>query len=236
MKGKLYLIPTHLNPQNPDKSIVPYLKEVIKEVKEFIVEDEKSARKFIKSLQINTQFGQLILHPYNKHHIYPHLQEYLKPLFEGRDMGLLSEAGCPAVADPGSEIVRLAHEKEITVVPLVGPSSIIMALMASGFNGQQFCFQGYLPIPAPEKIRKLQEMEKASFKLKQTQIFIETPFRNNQLLDEIFRSCQPSTELCIACDITGDEEFIYTQSISKWKKNRPELHKKPAIFLLYKRS
>lgn len=235
MSGKLYLIPTYLNGENPDKSIIPYLKSLIKELQEFIVEDEKSARRFIKSIHPATQIGQLILHPHNKHDQYPDMRDYLKPLLNGTNMGMLSEAGCPAIADPGAGIVRAAHREGIQVVPLVGPSSVLLALMASGFNGQHFCFRGYLLIDKQERKRQLQDLERQSERSNQTQIFIETPFRNNQLLEDILNSCQPSTELCIACDLTGENEYISTRTLAEWKNLKPELHKRPAIFLLYRR-
>ncbi|HYH57404.1 MAG TPA: SAM-dependent methyltransferase, partial [Anseongella sp.] len=155
------------------------------------------------------------------------------PALAGKDTGLLSEAGCPAIADPGALIVKRAHEKGIRVVPWVGPSSLILSLMASGFNGQQFAFHGYLPINRAERLRKIQELEKLSAKLDQTQIFIETPFRNNQLLEDLLKACRPDTGISISCDLTTAGEFIATRSAAEWRKQAPDLHKRPAVFLLY---
>jgi 16S rRNA (cytidine1402-2'-O)-methyltransferase len=157
---------------------------------------------------------------------------FLKPAIEGKNVGIISEAGCPAVADPGAQLVKLAHEKNIKVFPLVGPSSIILALMASGMNGQNFCFHGYLPIEKNERIKKLKLLEENAKRNKQTQIFIETPYRNNQLFEDILKTCNPDTRLCIATDLTLSTEFIITKTISKWKQTKPELHKRPAVFLL----
>lgn len=229
------LIPVPLGDGPVENSLVPGLRAAVSEMDEFIVENEKTARKFLKVMGIRTPQSALRLQVYGKHSGDVLVDEYLKPILQGKNMGLLSEAGCPAVADPGARIVKRAHEKGIQVVPWVGPSSIILSLMASGFNGQQFAFQGYLPIHSAERIRKIQELEKLSGKLDQTQIFIETPFRNNQLLDDVLKACHPATGLSISCDLTTSAEFIATRTVAAWKKHRPELHKRPAVFLLYAR-
>ncbi|QEC52011.1 16S rRNA (cytidine1402-2'-O)-methyltransferase [Anseongella ginsenosidimutans] len=233
-KGKLLLIPVPLGEGAIENSLVPGLQAAIAEMDEFIVENGKTARRFLKQMGIRTPMNELRLHVYDKHSDNAAIDDYLKPVLQGKDVGLLSEAGCPAVADPGALIVRRAHEKNIRVVPYVGPSSIILSLMASGFNGQQFAFQGYLPIPRPERIRKIQELERASRKLRQTQIFIETPFRNNQLLEDLLGACHATASLSISCDLTTDTEFIATRRIAEWKSQpHPDLHKRPAVFLLY---
>ncbi|UKJ07477.1 SAM-dependent methyltransferase [Solitalea lacus] len=234
-KGTLFLLPCSLGENVIERSIVPALKDTINRLDEFIVENEKSARKFLKEVGINKPQSELIMHDYGKHSRDGDQSRFLKALEQGKDVGLLSEAGCPAIADPGSDIVALAHQKGIKVVPFVGPSSLLLALMGSGFNGQGFAFQGYLPIDKGERLRKLKELESLSQRLKQTQLFIETPFRNNQLLDDIFKSCQPNTELCIACDLTLDTEFLKTKTVAQWKVEKPDLHKRPTVFVLYKR-
>ncbi|MND58726.1 Ribosomal RNA small subunit methyltransferase I [compost metagenome] len=234
-KGTLFLIPCSLGENVIDRSIVPALKDTINQLDEFIVENEKSARKFLKEVGITKPQSELIMHDYGKHSRDGDQAKFLASLEKGKDVGLLSEAGCPAIADPGSDIVALAHQKGIKVVPFVGPSSLLLALMGSGFNGQGFAFHGYLPIDKGERSRKLKDLESQSQRLKQTQLFIETPFRNNQLLDDILKSCQPGTELCIACDLTLDTEFLKTKTIAQWKADKPDLHKRPAVFVLYKR-
>jgi 16S rRNA (cytidine1402-2'-O)-methyltransferase len=176
--------------------------------------------------------SDLLIHDYGKHNRDGNLNEFFSGLLAGRDVGLMSEAGCPGIADPGAEIVAFAHQKGIKVVPLVGPSSILLALMASGFNGQSFTFHGYLPIDKVQRSQKIKELENLSEKNKQTQLFIETPFRNNPMLEEILKTCHPNTRLCIACNLTGEDEMVQTKSIADWKKQVPDLHKKPVIFLL----
>src|SRR5581483_7953556 len=171
---------------------------------------------------------------YGKHNRDIDTSDFFKGLTSGHDVGLMSEAGCPGVADPGSEIVAEAHRRGIKIVPLVGPGSILLALMASGFNGQSFTFHGYLPIDKSERAKKIKEMEATATRLNQTQIFIETPFRNNQLLEEILRSCTAKTRLCIACNLTADDEFVQTKTIAEWKQKVPDLHKRPTIFLLFR--
>lgn len=235
VRGKLFLIPSMLADDAVGRSIVPQTMEVMNSINEYIVENEKSARKFLKCIGICQPQNTLIIHEYGKHSKKEELGKMIKGLYEGRNIGLLSEAGCPAVADPGADVVQLAHDNGIMVVPLVGPSSILLAQMASGFNGQSFAFHGYLPIDKQERIRRIKDLEKISEKLNQTQIFIETPYRNNQLVEDILKSCQSATRFCIAAELTSSNEWIKTMHIAEWKKiSAPDLHKKPTVFLLYK--
>ncbi|MBW4888137.1 SAM-dependent methyltransferase [Mucilaginibacter sp. HMF5004] len=231
-KGTLYLVPVPLADNAAQKSYTPYLTETINSIGEYIVENEKTARKFLKEAGISIPQNQLVIHDYGKHQRGGSLGEFFVGLESGRSVGLMSEAGCPGIADPGADIVAEAHKRGIKVVPLVGPSSILLALMASGFNGQSFTFHGYLPIDKAERGRKIKDLENNSIRFKQTQLFIETPFRNTPMLEEILRSCNPRTHLCIACNLTAEDEFVKTQTIADWKKQIPDLHKKPTIFLL----
>ncbi|HTD99369.1 MAG TPA: SAM-dependent methyltransferase [Mucilaginibacter sp.] len=231
--GTLYLIPVPLAEQAAAKSFTPYLVDTINQIREYIVENEKTARRFLKEAGLKTPQSELIIHDYGKHNRDAPLGDFFKGLTAGNDVGLMSEAGCPGVADPGAGIVAEAHRRGIKVVPLVGPSSILLAIMASGFNGQSFTFHGYLPIDKLERGKKIKELEALSQRNDQTQLFIETPFRNNPMLEEILRSCAPKTKLCIACDLTAETEFIQTKTIADWKQKVPELHKRPAIFLLF---
>lgn len=234
--GTLFLIPVPLADHASAKSFTPFLVDTINNIKEYIVENEKTARRFLKEAGLKTPQSELIIHDYSKHNRDKSITStFFKGLTEGRDVGLMSEAGCPGIADPGADIVAMAHERSISVVPLVGPSSILLALMASGFNGQSFTFHGYLPIDKLARAKRLKDLEAASERLNQTQLFIETPFRNNQIMEEILRSCKPQTRLCVACDLTSEHEFIKTKTIQDWKRQIPDLHKKPAIFLLYKK-
>jgi len=232
--GTLYLIPVPLADEVAAKSFTPYLIDTINSIREYIVENEKTARKFLKEAGLKTPQSELIIHDYGKHNRAGDQAEFFNGLTAGNDVGLMSEAGCPGVADPGADIVNKAHQMGIKVVPLVGPSSILLALMASGFNGQSFTFHGYLPIDKGERSRRIKELENLAGKYHQTQLFIETPFRNNPMLEEILKSASPQTRLCIACNITGADEFIQTKTVSEWKKHVPDLHKKPTIFLLYR--
>ena len=231
--GTLYLIPVPLAENAAAKSFTPYLTDTINSIKEFIVENEKTARRFLKEAGLKTPQSELLIHDYGKHNRADGTAGFFKGLQAGNDVGLMSEAGCPGIADPGAEIVEKAHRMGIKVVPLVGPSSILLALMASGFNGQSFTFHGYLPIDKVERAKKIKELENLSIKNDQTQLFIETPFRNNPMLEEILKSCNPKTRLCIACDLTADTEMVQTKTIAEWQKKVPELHKRPTIFLIY---
>lgn len=233
-KGTLFLIPVPLAENASQKSFTPFLIDTINALKTYIVENEKSARKFLKEAGIKTPQSELLVHDYGKHKRGNSLVPYFTQLMQGVDVGLMSEAGCPGVADPGAEIVAEAHKRGIRVVPLVGPNSMIQALMSSGFSGQSFAFHGYLPIDKVERAKKIKELEALSAKNKQTQLFMETPFRNNHLLDDVLKNCQPSTQLCIATNINGEDEFIKTLAVAMWKSEKVDLHKKPTVFLLYK--
>lgn len=230
--GTLFLLPVPLA-ENTADAVLPILhKELINRIDTYIVENEKTARHWLKHTGLTQPQSKLTIHVYGKHADKTDLSVFIKDLLQGKDVGLMSDAGCPAVADPGSDIVAEAHKKGIKVVPLTGPSSIMLALMASGFNGQSFVFHGYLPIDKVQRSKRLKELESDSVKHKQTQIFIETPFRNNQMLEEILRACHPQTRLCVACNITAPDEFISSAPIGQWKSLKVDLHKKPAIFLL----
>ncbi|GAC1303120.1 MAG: SAM-dependent methyltransferase [Mucilaginibacter sp.] len=233
--GTLYLIPVPLAEDASVKSFTPFLTDTVNSIKEYIVENEKTARRFLKEAGLKTPQSELIIHDYGKHNRADGTADFFKGLQAGNDVGLMSEAGCPGVADPGAEIVEKAHRMGIKVVPLVGPSSILLALMASGFSGQSFTFHGYLPIDKADRSKRIRELENISERNDQTQIFIETPFRNNPMLEEILKTAHPKTRLCIACDLTSATEFVQTKTIAEWQKRIPELHKRPAIFLLYHR-
>jgi len=232
--GKLYLIPTTLGEMNPEEVLPVTIKRTIELIDFYIVENEKTARRFIKSVYPEKKQPDLHLFALNKHTEESEHHAFIKPLLEGKNMGLMSEAGCPGVADPGAVIVKLAHEKGIQVIPLVGPSSILLAMMASGMNGQSFTFNGYLPIDKSEKKSALKNLEKWSLEKNQSQLFIETPYRNNKLLEDLLQILHPSTLLCIACDITLPTEFIRTLPVQQWKKNKVDLHNRPCIFILHK--
>jgi 16S rRNA (cytidine1402-2'-O)-methyltransferase len=198
------------------------------------VENEKTARKFLKEAGLKTPQNELIIHDYGKHNRADGTGAFFIGLQAGNDVGLMSEAGCPGIADPGADIVEKAHRMGIRVVPLVGPSSILLALMGSGFNGQSFTFHGYLPIDKIERSKRIKELESLAIKNDQTQLFIETPFRNNPMLEEILKTCNPTTKLCIAADLTAETELLQTKTIEQWRKKVPELHKRPTIFLLFR--
>lgn len=234
--GVLFLIPVPLADNIGHKSFTPHLVDTINNIKTYIVENGKTARKFLKEAGIKTPQSELVIHDYGKHKRGEPLAEFFKELKEGVDVGLMSEAGCPGVADPGADIVAEAHRRNIKVVPLVGPNSMLQALMASGLSGQNYAFTGYIPIDKAERIKRIKELELRSLQLRQTQLFMETPFRNNHLLDDILKNCQPNTMLCVACNINTDEEFIKTLSVGIWRQQKVDLHKKPTVFLLYKGS
>ncbi len=234
IKGKLYLIPTTLGDNEP-LEVLPYaVKQVVERNNHFIVENEKSARRFIKKLVPKKSQEDLNIYILDKYTNEIDIQNYLNVCEQGINIGLLSEAGVPAIADPGAIIVTLAHQKNIRVQPLVGPSSILMAMMASGLNGQNFAFNGYLPIDAKEKKHTIKQFERLSKEKNQSQIFIETPYRNDKLLVELLRTLTPTTKLCIAVDISLESEYIKTFEVQEWKKVKPDLHKKPAIFIIQK--
>lgn len=232
--GTLFLIPVPLAANATSATFTPFLVETINQIDEYIVENEKTARRFLKEAGLRTPQSELTIHDYGKHAREKDiLKEFFEGLLAGKNVGLMSEAGCPGIADPGAEVVARAHKHGIKVVPLVGPSSIFLALMASGFNGQSFVFHGYLPIDRVARSQRIVALEKTAKANKQTQIFIETPFRNNPMLEEILRSCAEDTLLCVACNVTGEDEIIISEPIKKWRKRKIDLHKKPAIFLLF---
>ena len=234
LKGILYLIPTTLGESNPDDVLPQTVKRAIEFIDCYIVENEKTARRFIKSIYPEKVQSSLIISSLNKHTEVSEHNEMIQPCLQGINVGLMSEAGCPGVADPGAAIVKLAHEKGIQVVPLVGPSSILLAMMGSGMNGQSFAFNGYLPIDKSDKKSALKNFEKLSFDKNQSQIFIETPYRNNKLLEDFLQILQPNTHLCIAADITLPTEYIKTMKVSEWKKATIDLHNRPTIFIIHK--
>lgn len=231
MAGKLYLIPTPLGAGKQQNYLDESSLQIISEIKHFIVEEERTARRFISSLKRSINIPELQLFVLNEHTKPQDLVHYLDAAKEN-NIGLMSEAGVPCIADPGNLIVEMAHQKGIQVVPLIGPSSIIMALMASGMNGQNFAFSGYLPINSKDRINKLRQLEKRSQTEQQTQMFIEAPYRNLQLLKDITEACNPLTKVCIAVDLTLETEFIKTATVKEWKQKLPEIHKRPAIFLI----
>jgi 16S rRNA (cytidine1402-2'-O)-methyltransferase len=226
----LFLIPTILAPETPETVLPPQIKAVVSELNVFFVEELRTARRFISSLKLNKVIDEITFYELNKDTPPEQTLSQLKNL--KTDAGIISEAGCPGIADPGAVAVGFAHQLGHKVVPLVGPSSILMALMASGFNGQSFTFNGYLPIDKQLRIKSLQSLEQIAKKKQQTQIFMETPFRNNQLLEDVLQNLNPETLLCIACNVTAEDEFIKTLRIKDWRKSKPDLHKKPTIFLL----
>lgn len=232
--GKLYLIPTTLGEMNPEEVLPATIKRTLDFIDYYIVENEKTARRFIKSVHPEKKQPDLKISVLNKHTEIAEHNEFIQPLLNGQNIGLMSEAGCPGVADPGAVIVKLAHEKGIQVIPLVGPSSILLAVMASGMNGQSFAFNGYLPIDKGEKKSALKNFEKLSFDKNQSQLFIETPYRNNKLLEDLLVILQPNTNLCIACDITLPTEYIKTLAVKDWKKQKVDLHNRPCIFIIHK--
>ncbi|MEE9363324.1 MAG: SAM-dependent methyltransferase [Cellulophaga sp.] len=230
--GKLYLIPTTLGDNEPLEVLPISIKRAIENINHYVVENEKTARRFIKKISSGKSQSSLHIELINKFTDPNAIPSFLAPCIEGIDVGVISEAGCPGVADPGADIVKVAHEKSIQVIPLVGPSSILLALMASGFNGQNFAFIGYLPIDTTERKNAIKKIEKTSREASQSQIFIETPYRNNKLLAELLRTLSKNTMLCIACDITLPTEYIASKTISDWKKMPIDLHKRPTIFII----
>ena len=232
--AKLFLIPSTLGDTRIERVLPPDLTAIISSISVFIVENIRTARRFLKKVNPAIVIDDLTFFELNQHTDKKEISRFLEPIQTGQDIGIISEAGCPAVADPGAEVVKIAHIRNIQVVPLVGPSSILMALMASGMSGQNFAFNGYLPIKNPEKSNQIKMLEKRMQSEGQTQIFIETPYRNMLLLDELLKNCEPQTMLCIAADITLDTEFILSKPVSYWKTNLPDIQKRPAIFMIGK--
>lgn len=233
MEPALYLIPVTLGETEVSRVLPSYNAEVISQIKHFIVEEVRSARRFLKKVDHNIRIDDLTFYPMGKHASPELFASYLRPLEQGESVGVISEAGCPAVADPGADVVAIAQRKGLRVVPLVGPSSILLAVMASGFNGQSFAFNGYLPIEPGERTKRLKLLEQRVYAERQTQLFIETPYRNAKLFAEILRTCRPQTRLCVAAGLTCAEEFIRTRTIQEWKKHPlPDLSKIPAIWVI----
>jgi 16S rRNA (cytidine1402-2'-O)-methyltransferase len=231
--GTLYLIPVPLGPTPPEASLPANVLATIRPLKYFVVEQAKSARAFLKAVGTDTILQELQLEELNEHTKADALDHLLTPLRAGENVGLLSEAGCPAVADPGADLVALAQNEGIRVVPLIGPSSLLLALMASGLNGQRFAFQGYLPAKEGERNKALKDLEAESRKRQQTQLFIETPYRNRALFDAILQNCQPTTRVTIATDLSLPSESVRTRSVQAWKKETPpEIERRPTVFLL----
>lgn len=229
--GKLYLIPTRLGDQPPLEVLPLSIRKTVTDINHFIVENEKVARRFIKKIVPSKSQDKLEISLLNKFTQDIEIPEFLKPCSEGNDIGLMTDAGCPGIADPGAKVVSFAHSQNIKVIPLVGPSSIILALMASGLNGQNFAFNGYLPIDKTDCKKRIKQLEKHAEKENQSQIFIETPYRNEQLFETFLKILKPQTQLCVAVDITLNTEFIRTKTIAEWQTETLDLHKKPAIFI-----
>lgn len=233
MPGVLYLLPNTLGNPDTTRTIPAAVPELTRVVKIYIVENLRSARRFLKSLDRSIDIDQLVFYELNEHTTFEEIPDFLNEVIEGADAAVLSEAGLPGVADPGALVVAMAHQKGIRVIPLTGPSSVLLSLMASGLNGQAFTFHGYLPVKQPERVKKIRELDLTVKRKKETQIFIEAPYRNDGLLSDILASCDSSTLLCVAADLTMESEYIRTKSVGDWKKEkRPSLHKRPVIFLL----
>ncbi len=232
--GRLFLIPSRLGDQPPLEVLPLSIRKKIDDINVYIVENEKVTRRYIKKIVPSKNQQDLQFFVLNKFTQAIEIPEFLSPCLNGEDVGLITDAGCPGVADPGAQVVELAHQKNIRVVPLVGPSSILLALMASGMNGQSFSFNGYLPIDKNECKSKIKFLEKRSLEENQSQLFIETPYRNNQLLDTFLKTLHPQTKLTVACDLTLETEFIRTLSVSAWKNEQIDLHKRPCIFVFQK--
>ena len=231
--GSLYLIPTRLGEESPPLEVLPIsIKRIVEQINHYIVENEKSARRFIKKVSPSKSQASLQLEILNKFTEIEVLSNFLDPCLEGMDVGLLSEAGSPAIADPGADVVAIAHQKNIRTIPMVGPSSIIMAMMGSGLNGQNFAFNGYLPIETVDRKKAIKMLEKRSKELQQSQLFIETPYRNNKMLDSLKSTLNPGTMLCVGCDITLSTEYIKTLPTAEWKKQNINLHKRPTVFII----
>jgi 16S rRNA (cytidine1402-2'-O)-methyltransferase len=233
-KAVLYLIPVLLGDTSVERVIPEFNKRIVSELKFFIVENIRSARRFMKKCDPGIDIDSLTFYELNKHTNKKDIEGYLAPMKSGNSMGVISEAGCPAIADPGAEVVAIAQKKGYKVVPLVGPSSLLMAVMASGFNGQSFAFHGYLPIDSSKRVSKIKYLEMQSYKDDQTQLFIETPYRNQKLAEDIIENCKPHTQLCIAMNISCDDECIVTKSVKSWKGNLPDMQKTPTVFLIYR--
>lgn len=231
-KTRLYLIPNYLSDDNPIDFIGEFVRQQVHHLTHFVVENEKVARGLIKKMRLATPQSELNLLLWNEHAKPEDMQEITKWLKSGLEIGIITDAGLPCIADPGAEVVMVAHQLGVQVIPLPGASSIFMALMASGFNGQGFAFNGYLPIDKAQRSKRIKQLESDAFTRKQTQLFMEAPYRNNQLLTDVLANCSAQTKLCIACNISAQDGFIQTKSIAQWKSQLPDLHKKPTIFCI----
>jgi len=231
--GKLYLIPATIGNPDPGRTIPGYNLNTIKQISSFIAENISTSRRFLRKSGYTKDFNEVSFYTLDKHTTASELETYLQDCQNGENMGLMSESGIPCIADPGSLIVSMAHRKGIQVVPLSGPSSLLLALMASGFNGQNFAFIGYLPVEADHLVRKIREIEKIACTQDQTQIFIEAPYRNNRLAGFLLKECKPSTLLCIACELSMDTEQVISKSINDWKTTKFDFNKKNCVFLIY---
>jgi 16S rRNA (cytidine1402-2'-O)-methyltransferase len=235
MKTGLYLIPTTLGGlESVDRILPGHNNKLTYQIKVFIVEQVRTARRFLKKIKHPVEIDDMTFYELNKHTDKNQISHYLDVIKNGESVGLISEAGTPCVADPGSVIVSMAHEKNIEVFPLVGPNSIILSLMASGFNGQNFAFNGYLPLDKTQRAKKIQQLEAFSYRNDQTQIFIETPYRNHMLLDALIKHCKPSTLICVASNLTVENQYVKTMSAAQWTKEKVDINKKPTIFLISK--
>ncbi len=232
MKGKLYLVPTPLGDNIPTEVIPQYVFDSIAHIDNFIVEELRSARRFLTKIGFRGRIDELSFNELNEHTDPKLAESYIQALLEGRDVALISEAGLPAVADPGALVVEIAHRHDIEIVPMVGPSSLMLALMASGMNGQNFAFLGYIPVKTPQRVACLKSMEKVVKSTGQSQIFIETPYRNDSLLTDILNSCDKNTKLCIAADITLPSAYIKTKLVKEWQKSKIEIGKRPCVFII----
>lgn len=230
--AKLYLVPNVLSEGDWQNVLPAQLFPILTNTRHFIVEDVRTARRFLKKVNKEINIDDCTFYELNKRTKYTEIPAFLKPMEQGFDVAVISEAGCPGVADPGADVVKIAHQKGYRVVPIVGPSSILLALMASGLNGQNFAFKGYLPVKPAERVKEIEVLEKRVINQRQTQIFIETPYRNNHLISDLLKTCAPTTLLCIAADITGENEFIATKNIQQWRGKMPDLHKIPVIYLI----
>ena len=234
MQAALYLIPVTLGDTEIDRVLPNHNRNIIAGISHYVVENIRSARRFLRRSNPDIVIDDLTFYTLDEHTRPEEIASFLAPLREGKPMGVISEAGCPAIADPGADLVAIAQRENLPVVPLVGPSSILMSLMASGFNGQSFAFNGYLPVEPAERTRKIKQLEQRAYSEDQTQIFIETPYRNHKMIEELVRTCRPTTRLCVACDISCEGEEIHTRTIAQWKKAKYDIQKRPAIFLIYK--
>jgi 16S rRNA (cytidine1402-2'-O)-methyltransferase len=232
MKPTLFLIPVPIADVSPDKVLPAEVNIILKDLKYLVVENPKTSMKFLRKAGLNLDFDKIVFFTLDEHTRPDEISGFLAPLRNGNNMGLMSESGMPALADPGAGLIAMAHNAGFHVKPLTGPSSITLALIASGLNGQNFAFNGYLPVNKDDRIKAIRKIEEKLFREKQTQIFMETPYRNMALLNDLLSCCKPSTRLCIAADITGGDEFIITKSIGEWKKNIPDIHKRPAVFII----